>query len=167
MKIKKVIEVEIADKDIIQETKNGLLGKYMDELTTKEEIKKEIIEDYSYINWLIEFTKDIGIFYDDDFKYKEEELNDIDKENVKKLGMFYDAINDYADQNIVYPFPCGFGNFYQITHNNVGFEIGIIVGQGTAFFCNRTATGPSFIDFEDIIKFAHKNKKTKVRKPKN
>lgn len=168
MKFKKTEEKEITSKDINKMVNDGLLDDVIGRLIQKEEIKNTLIKDYEYINWLISFTLDNGTFWDDDYKYKEETLSDIDKENVSKLGIFYDAINDYADQNIIYPFPCGFGNFYQITYNNVGFEIGILAGQGIAFFCNRTATNPNFIDFNDIVKYGKKeNKNIRTRKEKN
>ena len=42
---------------------------------------------------------------------------------------------------------------YNIKLENSGFEIGILVGQGTLFFCNRVQieNQKDFIDFNDIL----------------
>ena len=59
----------------------------------------------------------------------------------------------------MYPTECDFGNYYKIKLENIGFEIGMLVGQGTVFFCKRVQVidPKDFIDFYDIIN----NKKNK------
>ena len=59
----------------------------------------------------------------------------------------------YSNENYIYPLECKFGNFYKIRFNNIGFEIGVLVGQGTVFFCNRVEIDneKDFIDYNDII----------------
>lgn len=49
------------------------------------------------------------------------------------------------------PSSCNFGNYYCIKFGNIGYEIGIMVGQGTLFFCNKVSLeNKEFIDFTDI-----------------
>ena len=69
------------------------------------------------------------------------------------LHLFYDGIDKYAGENHIYPTPCDFGNFYRVKLNDFGFEIGILVGQGTAFFFNKASLedDKEFIDFNDIM----------------
>ena len=44
-------------------------------------------------------------------------------------------------------------SYYNIKFDNIGYEIGMLVGQGTLFFCNRTPLNKDieYIDFNDII----------------
>ena len=85
--------------------------------------------------------------------YFPEKISESDRENVEMLHLFYDGINKYAGENHIYPIPCEFGNFYRVKLNGFGFEIGILVGQGTVFFFNKASLedDKEFIDFNDII----------------
>jgi len=65
----------------------------------------------------------------------------------------YKGIERYASENYIYPTNCDFGNFYKIKLDNIGYEIGMLAGQGTLFFCNRVQieNEQHFIDFNDIV----------------
>ena len=129
--------------------------KWMEEYAINMKKKDEQIKDMSsnvdYINWLDNFTKDKESFCDDEWLYFPDSIPTSDKENVDKLGFLYEIVNKYACDNNIYPFPCEFGDYYQVRLNDFGFELGILVGQGTVFFCRRVLVEDTFIDFNNII----------------
>ena len=127
--------------------------KYITKQKEKEKKIKDMMSNTSYIEWLNEFTQDKDGFSDDDWLYFPEKISDSDRENVLKLCLFYEGIDNYSQQNHIYPVPCEFGNFYRVKLNDFGFEIGILVGQGTIFFFNKASIEDDkvFIDFNDIM----------------
>lgn len=133
--------------------------KYLAEEKEKNIKMKELLSNTDYINWLVNFTKKHTNFSDDDWLYFSEKIAKEDLERVNNLHLIYHGIEKYANENYIYPTECDFGNFYKIKLENIGFEIGMLVGQGTVFFCKRVQVIDSkdFIDFYDIIN----NKKNK------
>lgn len=85
--------------------------------------------------------------------YSFNKLSDFDRKNVEMLNLFYSGIDKYARKNYIYPLLCDFGNFYKVKLNNFGFDVGMLVGQGTVFFFNKTAmeNEDEFIDFNDVM----------------
>ncbi len=126
---------------------------YIEEKKVKNEKINSLMSNTSYLDWLSNFTKDKNRFCDNDWLYFPERINDTDKENVGNLSLFYLGIKKYANENYIYPIPCKFGNYYKIILNEVGFEIGILIGQGTVFFCKKVSIDneQEFIDFNDIM----------------
>lgn len=127
--------------------------KYRAKIDAKNDKKQEIFSNTDYIDWLIEFTQHYSNFSSDSWLYFPKEISKDDYTKVNNLNLMYEGIEEYASKNHLYPFPCNFGNFYKIKLENVGFEIGVLVGQGTLFFCNRVQIEEEkdFIDFNDII----------------
>lgn len=118
----------------------------------KEEEMNKILSNYEYINWIINFSKDIDSFTEYNWLYDSLELSEIDKENIKRLGLFYEAIDKYARANFIYPIVTNNESYYQIKIDNYGFEIGIINGQDNIHFCQRAHIEKNgFIDFKDIL----------------
>lgn len=106
-----------------------------------------------YIKWLINFTNTYSSFSDDEWLYYESKLSKENIEKVNSLHLLYNIVDRYATDNYIYPNNCEFGNYYKINSGNVGFEIGVIAGQGVSFFCNRVEleNKKDFIDFNDIL----------------
>ena len=129
------------------------IKKYIEEEKIKNEKINDLMSNTNYLEWLDKFTQDKKEFYDDDWIYYPELIKDSDKENVEKLYLFYRGIDRYANQNHIYPLQCKFGNFYKIRLNEIGFEIGILIGQGTVHFVRRVAqeNEHEFIDFNDVM----------------
>lgn len=131
------------------------MEKWVEEYIKKEKAKEERIQEMmsntDYIKWLDSFTIKHQSFSDNDWLYCEEEISKEDYEKVNNLHLMYSGIETYANRNYIYPSDCEYGNFYKIKLDNIGFEIGILVGQGTLFFCNRVEIEKDFIDFNDII----------------
>ena len=132
----------------------------LEEDKNKLERKRKMIEKPDYINWLINFTKNINGFCNDNYLYC---LNDISKENnnmVNDLGLFFEVIDKYARKNNIFPIPCEFGIYYNIYYNDIGFEIGVLRGQGVVSFCNKLniIDKEKFINYNDILNNLEKNK---------
>lgn len=133
------------------------MDKWIDEFIAKTKARNEKIEtmmsNTNYIEWLNSFTKDKEKFADDDWVYCPEKLDETDREKVSMLSMLYEGIEKYALENYIFPTPCDFGEFYRVKLNDFTFEVGIMVGQGTIFFFNKTSLedGKDFIDFNDVI----------------
>ena len=133
------------------------LKKWAEDYKAKEEIKnrkrQEMFSNTNYLKWLESFTVEHPSFSDDDWLYFPEKISEEDNEKVKNLHLFFEGIDLYAKKNYIYPTKCDFGGYYNIKLDNIGYEIGMLVGQGTLFFCNRTLLNKDleYIDFNDII----------------
>lgn len=153
-----MIDKERILKEINTSEGQEMMRKWIDEYLKKVNSKKikiqEMLSNTDYINWLDRFTIEHSNFSDDDWLYFPDEISMEDAEQVDNLNLLYDGIERYASNNCIYPTKCDFGNIYKIKFGNTGFEIGILVGQGTLFFCNRVQVENQndFIDFNDIIK---------------
>ncbi len=136
-----------------ESTMNKFIKEYIEKENVKSEKIKILMSNTNYLEWLNQFTQDKEGFSDNDWLYFPEQISDSDKENVEKLCLFYEGINGYADSNHIYPLQSYFGNFYRIRLDKIGFEIGILIGQETVFFCNKVAVEneQEFIDFNDIM----------------
>lgn len=150
--------MNVADK-ILKEMSTAAgqekMKKWAEEYIEKENAKnmkiKKMMSNTDYIKWLDKFTIEHPNFSDDDWLYFPEKISKEDLELVNNLYLIYQGIEKYANENYIYPTACDFGNFYKIKWENAGFKIGVLVGQGTLFFCNRVQIEDGFIDFKDII----------------
>lgn len=126
---------------------------FLTKLLEKQDKLNKIAKNYEYINWLTSFTSKYLEFTDDDFLYSPELISKEDNINIYDLGIFFEAIDNFARSNYIYPYSSEFGGYYNIKYNNIGFEIGSLVGQGTLFFCKRVNVNNDeyFIDFDDIV----------------
>lgn len=146
-------------------TTNPVILKILERQEEKEKFIDELSND-SYISWLEEFTKKFSIFSDDDWLYNPNGISKSDLNNVYKLHLLFEIISNYAENKNIEGKPNAFGVNYTIKNNNIIYEIGIMVGQGTVFFCERFKENDcDYIDFNDIkedIKL--KKNKEKVKK---
>ena len=126
------------------------LSKYLNQRRIEQRQKTEMKVNNDYINWLERFTTIYNSFSDDSWIYNPTEILQNDHENVNKLHLLYHIIEEYAEKNYIYPNKCDFGNYYSIKYNDVQYNIGIMCGQGTCFFCNRTTNQKEYINFKDI-----------------
>lgn len=136
----------------IEKTNKSKMEEWIQDYAVQQKVKN-MMSNTNYIKWLHGFTSDKESFYDDDWLYFPEKINDLDRENVYKLCLFYEGIDEYARENHIYPVVRDFGNFYKVRLNNFGFEIGVLIGQGTVFFCKKVPVEKisDFIDFRNIM----------------
>ncbi len=155
----------IYDEEASELDKFDLDGSVLDKIIMRNEEIDKICTDFDYINWLKRFVKRHGDFCFDDWLNEREDLTDDDLVNVSKLGMLYDAIEEYAAEKRINAILNGDGNgySYSIKINDYGFNIGFFAGQGTIFYCENTDDLDDAIDFEDIVKYNNK-RKTKIKK---
>lgn len=143
-------------KEINTSEKHEKVKKLAEEYFAMENAKntkiQEMLSNTDYIKWLDKFTIKHSSFSDSDWLSSSEKISKEDLEKVNDLPLMYDGIEKYASENYIYPTYCDFGNFYKIKLENTGYEIGILIGQGTLFFCNRVQieNQKDFIDFNDI-----------------
>ena len=130
----------------------GRISKVIDELKEFQQDKKNIISNNDYILWLEKFTITNPNFTTEDWLYYPNKISDEDKEQVKKLELFYSGIDMYAESNFIYPTSFEYGVYYKIKFNNIGYKISMVTGQGVRYFCKRVEIDnqEDFIDFNDI-----------------
>ncbi|MEE3342582.1 MAG: hypothetical protein VZS44_00645 [Bacilli bacterium] len=126
---------------------------YIDEINETREKTRQMMSNTNYIEWLYKYTEDKESFSDIDLLYIK--INSNNKENAEALNLFYNGIKEYAEQNYIYPMPCNYGHYYKVKLDNhdYGFAIGIQIGQGSLYFCNRIPVNKDkdFISFNDIM----------------
>ena len=121
----------------------------MNDVVNKEKINK-ILSNEDYINWLEKFTLNTPRFYCDScFSPSINSLDNI-SQNIQDISLLYNAIKNYANDNYIAPIPTVCGDYYSIKHNNVGYQIGIMTGPETIYYCMRTEEEKNYIPFKDI-----------------
>ena len=103
----------------------------------KNDFKDNLHLSTEYVDWLENFSKGKKIITTDDYKHDEESLKEKDNLNVYLLEALFELIDDYSEANFIEPIVTKYGQYYKIKHNGIGYEIGIDVGQGTYFYCQR------------------------------
>ena len=136
-----------------EEKVDKFISGYIESLKISEEKRKEILSDTNYLKWLEGFTIEHQSFSDNDWIYFSEKISKEDNENIKNLHLLFEGIELYAKKNYIYPTRSDLGVYYNIKLDNIGYEIGMLVGQGTLFFCNRKSLNKDliYIDFNDIL----------------
>lgn len=113
--------------------------KYIEKEKKIKKRKEKILESEEYINWLEKYTEKRN-------KITSDESND---ENIESLEALYLVIEDYAEENYIFPHKTTFGNYYTFKHNDKNYNIGYMVGQEVFFYCERTDE-ENILDFKDI-----------------
>ncbi|MBR5228001.1 MAG: hypothetical protein IKV94_05125 [Clostridia bacterium] len=140
---------------------------FIDYIILSEKIKKDLINNYDYIEWLYRFTEVYRSFSTNSWLYQKNALNQTDLENVKLLPLFFSAVCEYYNNNLFPLYSNGFTSAISIKYKEVFFEIWILVGQETRTFIKREkyCSLPIFVDFEDIVnKVEAKDYKLKLEK---
>lgn len=138
---------------INEEKAKAFLDDWFEKMRISDEKRKEMFSNTNYIKWLEGFTTKYESFTDDSWLYTPTELSQEENEKVANLHLLYEGIELYAKKNYIYPTECDFGGYYNIKLDNIGYELGMLVGQGTVFFCKRTGIDKDleYIDFNDIM----------------
>lgn len=119
----------------------------------RRERAKSIVADSEYMLWLEKFTGDHPSFSDDNWLYNPEGISAEDLAKVEELSLFLEGIEEYFSANFYPTYKDEDGNHVLIKFNNVGYNIGIIHGQGSFAYCERATILPEalFIDFNDVM----------------
>lgn len=139
-----------------------------EELKQQEQSKMALLQNDDYINWMIDFTKSKNRFYNE---MRGCILQEEDKKQIKKIGLFIDGIIDYAEEKGVRTIPYKYGYSCKIRYNNVGFELGTIQGAGPSYYVQKVKkiNNIDFIDYNEIMSELkiQKDKKAKTLTLKN
>lgn len=114
--------------------------RYIEKEKINKKRKEKILESEDYISWLEEYTQKNNKFSNDESK----------EENVQSLEALYLVIEEYAEENYIFPYKTTFGYYYTVTYNNTNYNIGYNAGQGVYFYCEKT-NEKSQINFKDIL----------------
>lgn len=125
----------------------------LEEMKKREAEKKELFSNYDYILWLEKFTLLYERFTDDSWLYKPEELSEVDIKNVGKIALFFEALSDYCHKyyinvasNEMFESEC-----INIKHNGIGYQIGLVTGQGSCVYVERKVPEDGTIEFSDVL----------------
>ncbi len=122
-------------------------------LIKSQERAKSIVADNVYMLWLEKFANIYPLFSDDTWLYKPDAIPKEDSENVAELCSFFNGLSAYAEKNFLPTYSEDYTSYICIKFNNVGYEIGLVSGQGTYAYCQKVdiSSGRFFIDFNDIV----------------
>ncbi|MBE5813406.1 MAG: hypothetical protein E7314_07190 [Clostridiales bacterium] len=133
--------------------KDEIAKSYLQILKEQEDAEKQIISNYDYISWLENFTQIHEGFADDSWLYKKEELSAEDYAKVEALHLFFNAISDYCRRfhiNIEGQEKFEFEKIH-IKHNNVGYQLGLVIGQGSYVYVCPEIPQENAICFDNIM----------------
>lgn len=138
----------ILEKDVSSGINDVIEG-----LIKSQERAKSIVADNVYMLWLEKFASIHPIFSDDTWLYEPNAISKEDSENVAELCSFFNGLSEYAEKNFLPIYSEDFTTYVYIKFNDIGYEIGLISGQGTYAYCQRIDISPDkvFIDFNDIV----------------
>lgn len=136
-------------KHVSEETKKA----FFEEVKNKLEERKKLISNYDYINWIENFTLSHTSFTTDQWLYFPEKISKEDYDNVSKLSDFHEAISNYCykffiDISAKEKFEA---TNIHIKYNNICYEMGLVVGQGSLVYIGREEISEKAIDFSDIV----------------
>lgn len=119
---------------------NTILERYIEEEKINKKRKERILESEEYINWLEAYTQKKD-------KFTNDESNE---ENVQSLEALYLVIEEYGEENYIFPSETPFGCYYTVKYKDTNYNIGYMTGQGIFFYCEKT-NEESQINFKDIL----------------
>lgn len=141
-------------KDISYESIKEIIDKTAKRLKEENEMQEHLLSNDDYLIWLDIFTKSHGNFTTDEWDYN---VNDINKDDMNKLKLFkylFEGIKEYAMENAIRPIREGsfYSEMYKLHYNNNYYLIGLVVGQGSYYFCQRKEYIVDSINYDDIMK---------------
>lgn len=126
---------------------------FIEELNKKEKEARKLIANYDYITWLENFTNVHPGFSDDKWLYSPEEISTEDYANVEKIVFFFEILQKYCNKFLIETaVEATFStNSIHIKHNNIGYEVGLVVGQGSYVYVSREEITEKSIEFTSIM----------------
>ncbi len=141
------------DKNTFNKDPKKCLDEVIKKINDQTQKEEEIVSNSIYINWLESFTEKYPTFISDGKFYSDEFTKDEDV-NIDNLKYFFYGIDNYARKNYICPLQSNdYSYYYNIKANNKGYEIGVLIGQGSKYYCKCVKIDEklNFIDFNDII----------------
>ena len=131
----------------------NITKKYAEMLKATQEAEEQLVSNCDYILWLEDFTQTYKTFSTNSWLYAQKEISEESYDNVQKLFLFFNAISNYCYKfyiNIEW-----YESFERervhIKHNNVGYQLGLVVGQGSFVYVSREEPQDNAICFDSIM----------------
>lgn len=137
----------------MKKKRSNVDSRFGEEMKRRDIAKSELISDDEYISWLENFTSIYEKFTDETWLYNPEELLELNYKNVSKMGLFFEALSDYCRKYYI-NMNCDEGPAFEriiIKHKDVGYEFGLIVGQGAIVYVERQAPKDDAIEFNYVL----------------
>ena len=150
--------------NINNEFMNKLRERQEEEKVKKDEIDS-VIKDTSYFRFLDYILLDDDILFDTDIVYGGD-ISPSQRDDLNKLGFFFEAIDKYAKENYYYPLMEGDSVSYTIYLGSVIITIGYTNDEKKTFFCERTSREDAprgLINLEDIIGNVPRKNKNEIK----
>ena len=129
-----------------------VLEKMMAKAKSKLAFRDSLRCSSDYIDWLVKFTNNKGGFDTSVLLYKADKYSERDQDNIRNIETLYEVVSEFAKENYIVPNFVEYGYYYSIKYKDVGFYIGIDVGQGTSFYCTRLdEVEDNSLDYMDIV----------------
>ena len=115
--------------------------------------KKELISNCDYMMWLEKFTLLYSSFADNTWLYKPDEISENEKEKVEKLELFFEGLSEYCHKYYI-NISCN-ERFEEerinIKHDGIGYQLGLVIGQGGYVYVERKEPDENAIEFSDVL----------------
>lgn len=115
--------------------------------------EKQLISNYDYISWLETFTQAYPNFATDFWVYKMDKLSPEDSKKIDLLIPFFSAIYSYCYKYLIAHINPESPETKQVSlkHNNVGYELKVVMKHGVYVYVMREEPQDNAIDFCDIV----------------
>lgn len=129
-------------------------GDIFKKVTENIELRKQLIKDTQYIEWLYNFTKRFPSFSDERWIYEEpKSISKEDSEKVSMLTTFFDAVENYFKKNLISANGKERDRWYTVKYKDVYFDIGVCIGQGAFNYVERQdKEQEKYVEFEKIVR---------------
>lgn len=130
---------------------NEFIEEYIKNEIEKNEKRKQILSNDEYMLWLDNFTQIHRSFCDDYWQEKSGAITEEDSKNVKKLYILFETVKSYAHDNFIEPTMFSLGEYYNVKFKDDIYQIGVMVWEGTLYFCDRLKEcDKTIINFEEV-----------------
>lgn len=132
---------------------SSMAERFFEEYNKRIGEQNKLISNYDYINWLENFTLSNPCFTVDSWLYHPEEISQEDNNNVLKLFVFHEVISEYCQKFLI---NISVNDNFDVTrihikYNNIGYQFGLVIGQGSYVYIEREEINEKAIDFSDIV----------------
>ena len=134
--------------------KAEVLERIVSDMNKRNLKKKKIISNYDYISWIEKFMLSHDSFADDSWLYNPSEISKEDLQNVRMLDIFFGALSEYCHKYYI-NFECDEvfdEERINLKYNGIGYQFGLVVGQGAYVYVLKKNLEGNEIAFEDIFK---------------
>lgn len=116
-------------------------------------VRKRIISDNSYIEWLYSFLLRNGSFTNAESVNSAGEISEVDRNNIKCLDVLFECVDEYVKDNLIdmcYSNDC---SFYRISYKDICFALGFYLTENRYYFCKKVDFDRqyNYIRFDDVL----------------